>query len=312
MPVRAVARAEVAGAAMGRHRFEQLVLVLADRLGEQETYSATMLDQALVACEVRHFRDHGGALTGAQAHRRTWGPALPALVTAQRHLVASGAARLVERSEHGRVQRLLEPVVAGDTEALTAEELRTVDAVVQERRHLTARQLSDRSRATPAWRSAAEGEAIPLAASLLHEGPVTGDDQRAARPASSGPPGARGRAVEVSGGASGLVETVGFAADRVAVRVGVERGEHLLDAALWMVARRGDDPVLCPEVAGGLRVGRAAPPGQRRPLLRVWFRHDRVAHRTVLLAGDADQRLHPPEPPHRPAPSCSPPRQENH
>lgn len=313
MTGRAQVQEVVTGGAVDCRRLEQLVLIRAEHLGTQETHGATMLDQALVACEVRHFRDRGRALTGAQPHRRIWGPALPALVTTQRHLLAFEAARLVERSQRSRVGWRVEAVVPGEVAAFSTEELHTVHAVIRDCRHLTARQLSDRTRATPGWRSAREGEAIPLAASLLHEGLVTDGDRRAAHGASPRTREHRRRAPAWSA-ERGLAGTDAFAADCVATRAGIQRGDDLIRAVLWMIARRGDDPVLCPHVRSGVHVGRAAHPGGRGPLLRVSFRQGTAPHRAVLLAAGVDQRP-PPDPltgPAGPAPAPPTSRQEIH
>jgi hypothetical protein len=82
-------------------------------------------------------------------------------------LVAAGEADIAAGQFLGFSQRRLVPTRAADLSVFSADELATIDAVLDDLAHLTATQVSALSHEEPGWRLAADGETISYASATI-------------------------------------------------------------------------------------------------------------------------------------------------
>lgn len=148
-------------------KLRELVLYVAHRLRDDRAGGATKLNKVLYFAEFAHVRRTGRSITGAQYQKLTQGPAPRRLVPIRDALIRSGAAELVTETFLGYEQHRLVPRASADVSLFTDDELATVDGVLRDLRHLTAKQVSDLSHAEPGWHLVDDGEVIPHAAALL-------------------------------------------------------------------------------------------------------------------------------------------------
>ena len=148
-------------------KFTELVVLVASRLHDDRAGGATKLNKVLYFAEFAHCRRHGRSITGAEFQRLPHGPAPRRLVPVRDRLVRDGAAEVRTESFLGYPQERLVPLREPDLDRFDDDELATVDEVLADLAHLTAKQVSDISHAEPGWLLVADGETIPYEAALL-------------------------------------------------------------------------------------------------------------------------------------------------
>ena len=82
-------------------------------------------------------------------------------------LIADGEASLVAEEFLGYQQHRLVPLRGADLTVFSAEELATIDKVLDDLRGLNARQVSDLSHEEAGWRLVGFGDDIPYEAALV-------------------------------------------------------------------------------------------------------------------------------------------------
>jgi len=148
-------------------KLRELVLYVADQLRDDRAGGATKLNKVLYFAEFAHVRRTGQSITGAQYQKLAQGPAPRRLLPIRDGLIRSGDAELVTETFLGYEQHRLVPRKPADVSLLTDDELASVDAVLRDLRHLTAKQVSDLSHAEPGWNLVDDGDVIPHASALL-------------------------------------------------------------------------------------------------------------------------------------------------
>jgi uncharacterized phage-associated protein len=155
-------------------KFTELLLIVADRLRSDEAGGATKLNKILYFADFAHVRRTGRSITGAEYQRLRNGPAPRRLLPVRDRLVESNDAELVERDHLGYKQHRLVPAREADQSVFEADELRTINDVLDELAGLNGRDVSDLSHEEAGWRLTDEGETIPYEAALIpREQPLT-------------------------------------------------------------------------------------------------------------------------------------------
>ena len=146
--------------AYDERKFTELLVHIADRLGADSAGGATKLNKVLFFAEFTHVRRCGRPISGAEYQRLPNGPAPRRLLPVRQRLLDAGDAKLVEAPFLGYRQQRLVPLRPADLSVFGAEELETIDSVLDDLAGLTARQVSDLSHDEAGWRHAADGETI--------------------------------------------------------------------------------------------------------------------------------------------------------
>ncbi len=163
-------------------KLRELLVYVAERLHSDRTGGAGKLSNALYFADFAHMRCAGRPITGAAYERLPQGPVPRRLLPVRDALVAAGDAEIVRETFLGYEQPRLLPKRTADTSLFSKRELTTVDAVIDDLRGLTSKQVSDLAQAEPGWNLVEEGETIPYAAALIAPRHVeTAESQRLTR-----------------------------------------------------------------------------------------------------------------------------------
>ncbi|MGQ0824686.1 MAG: Panacea domain-containing protein [Actinomycetota bacterium] len=148
-------------------KLAELMLYVADRLRDDRAGGATKLNKVLYFADFAHMRRTGRPITGAEYQKLPQGPAPRRLLPVRDAMLRGGDAEIVQSSFLGYEQHRLVPIRAADVSVFTADELATVEAVLDDLRNLTATQVSELSHAEPGWKIVDDGETIPYEAAFI-------------------------------------------------------------------------------------------------------------------------------------------------
>jgi hypothetical protein len=170
----------------------ELILYAAGQLRDDPTGGAVKLNKVLFFSECSFVRSHGVPITGAAYQKLPQGPAPRQLVPVRERLIASGAATLEVSEYFGKPQHRLIPRREPDSDALSKDEMDTVDQVIHALWGKTGAQVSDVSHRELGWQMVDEGEDIPLSTAYLPRKAVMSEAARQrARELAASLPGAR-------------------------------------------------------------------------------------------------------------------------
>lgn len=140
----------------------ELMLYIADRSTDDPSFGATKLNKVLFFSDFLAYANLGASITGAEYQKLKHGPAPRQLLPIQRELVAAGAASISPQARSSFVQKRLVALRAPDLSRFTAEEIATVDEVLDGLRNATATAVSQLSHKwSLGWKVARLGETIP-------------------------------------------------------------------------------------------------------------------------------------------------------
>lgn len=148
-------------------KFTELVLHVACHLQGDGAGGATKLNKILYFAEFAHVRRTGRPITGATYQKLEHGPAARCLRPVRDKLIANGEASLVTEEFLGYQQHRLVPLREADLCVFSADELATIDKVLDDLSGLNARQVSDLSHDEAGWRLVDFGDDIPYEAALV-------------------------------------------------------------------------------------------------------------------------------------------------
>ena len=143
-------------------RLRELILYIARQTADDHAAGATKLNKYLYFSDMAAMRRLGRPITGAEYQKLQYGPAPRRLPVVRAQLVEEGAARLERRTDaFGHDHHRLIANRAPKDGLFSDEELRLVDEVLEELRHLSASEVSDLSHLEAGWQLVEEGEVIP-------------------------------------------------------------------------------------------------------------------------------------------------------
>jgi Protein of unknown function (DUF4065) len=148
-------------------KFTELLLFVALRLQGDRNGGATKLNKVLFFADFAHVRRTGMPITGAEYQKLEHGPAARRLVPVRDGLIARGDAVLDQEEFLGYRQHRVLPRRPADLSLFTAEELVTINKVLDDLQGLNARQVSDLSHEEAGWRLVDFGDTIPYEAALV-------------------------------------------------------------------------------------------------------------------------------------------------
>jgi uncharacterized phage-associated protein len=148
-------------------KLTELILYVAKRLETDRAGGATKLNKVLYFADFANVRRTGRPLTGAEYQKLPQGPAPRRLLPIRTVLVERGEADIHRETFLGYEQHRLVAKREPDLSVFEPGELESVDLLLDDLAHLTAKQVSDLSHAEPGWRLVEEGQTIPYEAALI-------------------------------------------------------------------------------------------------------------------------------------------------
>lgn len=148
-------------------KLTELIVYVADRLADDRAGGSTKLNKVLFFADFTHVRRHGRPITGAQYQKLDFGPAPRRLVPIRQQLINDGAVEIVSEEFLGYQQRRLAALRPADLSVFDADELATIDSVLEDLAGMTAKQVSDLSHEEAAWRHTEMNATIPYESALI-------------------------------------------------------------------------------------------------------------------------------------------------
>lgn len=153
--------------AYSERKFTKLVLSVADRLRKDRAGGATKLNKVVFFAEFTHLRRHRSVISGCEFQKLAHGPAPRQLLPVRQRLIEAGHAELITEDFLGRPQHRLVPTRPADLAVFSADELHSIDNVLDQLAGMTATQVSQLCHLEPGWRLTELGETIPFATAFL-------------------------------------------------------------------------------------------------------------------------------------------------
>jgi len=142
-------------------KLSELILYVSQRYADDPTYGQVKLNKAIFFPDFAAYGVRGETITGAQFQHNAEGPTVVRMIPVQQGLIEEGALAIQKLNSYGYTQ--LKPVNlrAPNLSLFTAEEIALVDDWIERLRPMNARQVSDYSHKTAAWKLTRQGELIP-------------------------------------------------------------------------------------------------------------------------------------------------------
>lgn len=154
-----------------RHKLKQMILYVASRMSEADSFGATKLNKVLYRSSCAAFRE-GQTLTTFRFQKNAMGPTLHAYKPVTDEMAREGLIRWEERPA-GRVKETrLVPLVDPDLRFFSRRKKEILDEEIERAWSLTAKQMSEEEHGTAAWHATRAGELIKPELSFV-EGPGT-------------------------------------------------------------------------------------------------------------------------------------------
>lgn len=160
---------------------ETMFLYIAKELCTYKSYGSTLLNKALYFSDNAHYLNHGKPISSFKYVKQVNGPTLEPKVfmSLRQELLDSRKIEIIEQDYFGRIQKRITPLKEVDIDdCFTAEELRTIDSIIENIKDVNATAISDFSHQEIAWKVARDFEELPFYTYLLTQGEITEEDVR--------------------------------------------------------------------------------------------------------------------------------------
>jgi Protein of unknown function (DUF4065) len=150
-------------------RFDELVLYIAERTKDDESFGSTKLAKVLFFSDFEAFRELGSPITGAEYQKWDYGPYPPQLKAAKRGLEHARRARLIRGGSYQADRLIPTRTRPADLDAvgITREQVALVNTWISHIEGETANEISDFSHEHPGYQMVDENEPIPYESSFL-------------------------------------------------------------------------------------------------------------------------------------------------
>ena len=155
-------------------RFKDLLLYVAEKLGDDPTFGETKLNKVLFFSDFNAYRFLGHPITGAEYQKNRYGPTARLYTVMRDELIRRNQLVVERRLVVDHVQDIVRPHnIVANTDQFSSEELRIVDEVIEEMRQYTNAEASDASHKRSAgWLARDMGETIPYSSALINPEPL--------------------------------------------------------------------------------------------------------------------------------------------
>lgn len=156
-----------------RNKLSELVLYVAGRCERHEFFGTIKLNKILFYADMNAYKRTGATITGADYRKNLFGPEPVGIEPMIEQMRQNRDLEVVERpmpdlTTQERVLQLRTP----DLSLFSAEEIATVNDVIDWVRSMSANAISDLTHDLPAWKAARMGEIMPPKALLVPSRPL--------------------------------------------------------------------------------------------------------------------------------------------
>jgi hypothetical protein len=155
------------GQAFDQNKLRQLTLYIASRSEQDPRFGSVKLNKILFYSDFIHYVKIGDSITGSAYKRMPNGPCPENLPKLLESLDKKDELKLQQRSFYGKTQKRPIALIEADLSVFTAEEISTVDYVIQELWGKNASEASDLSHQFLGWQLAEEFATIPYSVARL-------------------------------------------------------------------------------------------------------------------------------------------------
>lgn len=145
----------------------ELMLYIACKSLNDPKFGATKLNKLLFYSEFAVYRDFGDSITGHEYVRRQNGPAPRRFLPVRNRLLQTQQAKLERVEFMGKYQERLVNLRLPDLSQFHAEEIDTVDQVIEHFKDFDGTEISEHSHQFIGWKLAEDGEVIPYEVALV-------------------------------------------------------------------------------------------------------------------------------------------------
>lgn len=149
-------------------KFVELLVHAVNELSASEKGMATKLNKILYFCDFAHVRRTGDPITGFDYQKLPQGPAPRAMMPIRDRLVAEGTLAVRTTTDaFGYNHHVFSSPREADLSVFSDAERQTIEEVISEIMHMSARQVSDLSHEDAGWQLVEVGQPIPYATAYL-------------------------------------------------------------------------------------------------------------------------------------------------
>jgi len=159
-----------------KHKFRELIVLLAQLSADDPWFGDTKLNKQLHFCDFGAYRKLGRPMTGAPYQRDKHGPTARPLVPVREELEDEGVVKVEQRPAGAHKRRVTVPLREADLSLFSVEELAIVDEVVEKLKRSTASRVADVAHDESAgWNLVHQHEDIPYVTALIDPDPPTSE-----------------------------------------------------------------------------------------------------------------------------------------
>lgn len=149
-------------------------MLVAERSQDDPHFGMTKLNKILFFTDFTAYQRTGQSVTGATYQHLDQGPCPQQLIPVIRAL--GDGVRQMEEQTYAGTQRRLQPTRPADVAMFSGTDISILDEILRLLRPMTARQASDLSHDTMAWRLTKDRQEVPYSTAVLSEEAPTDED----------------------------------------------------------------------------------------------------------------------------------------
>lgn len=152
-------------------RFDELLILIVERSGDDELFADMKLNKLLFYCDIEAYRRLGRTISRSRYQHLEHGPGSVWLNRARERLAQAGALEVKRRRMFNQTGRVTVAKRKARTQVFSPEELAVVTDVLQRFRSYNGTQIAELSHDEPGWKMTSEGEDIPFESALIQRRP---------------------------------------------------------------------------------------------------------------------------------------------
>jgi uncharacterized phage-associated protein len=160
-----------------RKKFEEAIIYLIRKSQADEHFGKTKLAKLLFFADFASVKQYLKPLTGVRYRKQRHGPLAPEFDTTLHQLAERGEIASAQRNHFGYRQETYFALREPNVEVFTTLEIELLNQVLQEKRELSASDVSSESHEFLGWKAVEVGSEIPYEAALAAVEPPSEEDR---------------------------------------------------------------------------------------------------------------------------------------
>lgn len=163
---------------------KQLVLYIADRMKDEKTYGATVLNKVLYYIDNVSYLENGKPISDFKYIKQGFGatPSPSQFLPLKRELIDENSATEKSFDYFGRLQKKFVATKPPDIHCFSAEEISLIERIIDLFKSVNASTVSNYNHQELCWRAAKNMEELPFFTYLLSKEPILDEDLQWAAP----------------------------------------------------------------------------------------------------------------------------------